>query len=105
MLMDEPFAALDEFTRHKLNDDLLACWQAQRFATLFVTHSVLESVYLSQRVLVMGARPGRIVAEVIVDEPYPRGADFRESPRYHAACGQLHAALATLHAPVDEVVR
>jgi len=105
MLMDEPFAALDEFTRHKLNDDLLACWQAQRFATVFVTHSVLESVYLSQRVLVMGARPGRIVAEVVVDEPYPRSADFRESPRYHAACGQLHAALATQHAPVDEVVR
>ncbi len=105
MLMDEPFAALDEFTRHKLNDDLLACWQAQRFATLFVTHSVLESVFLSQRVLVMGARPGRIVAEVAVDEPYPRGAAFRESPRYHAACAKVHAALATLHAPVDEVVR
>ena len=105
MLMDEPFAALDEFTRHKLNDDLLACWQAQRFATLFVTHSVLESVFLSQRVLVMGARPGRVVAEVTVEEPYPRSAAFRESPRYHAACAQLHAALASLHAPVDEVVR
>jgi len=105
MLMDEPFAALDEFTRHKLNDDLLACWQSQRFATLFVTHSVLESVFLSQRVLVMGARPGRVVAEVLVEEPYPRRAAFRESPRYHAACAQLHAALATLHTPVDEVVR
>jgi NitT/TauT family transport system ATP-binding protein len=105
MLMDEPFAALDEFTRHKLNDDLLACWQAQRFATLFVTHSVLESVFLSQRVLVMGARPGRVVAEVTVDEPYPRNAAFRESPRYHAACHELHTALAKLHAPLDEVVR
>jgi NitT/TauT family transport system ATP-binding protein len=105
MLMDEPFAALDEFTRHKLNDDLLACWQAQRFATLFVTHSVLESVYLSQRVLVMGPRPGRVVAEVVVDEPYPRKASFRETPRYHAACAQLNAALAALHAPVDQVVR
>ncbi|RQP22951.1 ABC transporter ATP-binding protein [Piscinibacter terrae] len=105
MLMDEPFAALDEFTRHKLNDDLLACWQAQRFATLFVTHSVLESVFLSQRVLVMGPRPGRVVAEVVIDEPYPRSASFRESPRYHAACAQLNLALASLHAPVDQVVR
>lgn len=105
MLMDEPFAALDEFTRHKLNDDLLACWQTQRFATLFVTHSVLESVFLSQRVLVMGARPGRVVAEVAVDAPYPRAAAFRESVTYRAACARLNAALATLHAPVDQVVR
>jgi NitT/TauT family transport system ATP-binding protein len=105
MLMDEPFAALDEFTRHKLNDDLLACWQAQRFATLFVTHSVLESVFLSQRVLVMGARPGRVVTQVAVDEPYPRTAAFRESPRYHAACHQLHEALAKLHVVVDDVAQ
>lgn len=105
MLMDEPFAALDEFTRHKLNDDLLACWQDQRFATLFVTHSVFEAVYLSQRVLVMSPRPGRVVAEVVVDEPYPRDASFRESPRYRTACARLNAALAALHAPVDQVVR
>jgi NitT/TauT family transport system ATP-binding protein len=105
MLMDEPFAALDEFTRHKLNDDLLACWQSQQFATLFVTHSVLESVFLSQRVLVMGARPGRVVADVRVDEPYPRSPAFRSSPHYLAACAELNTVLAELHAPVDQVVR
>ena len=105
MLMDEPFAALDEFTRHKLNDDLLACWQTQQFAAVFVTHSVLEAVFLSQRVLVMGSRPGRVVAEVRIDEPYPRNAEFRSSARYHAACAELNAALARLHASVDQVVR
>jgi NitT/TauT family transport system ATP-binding protein len=105
MLMDEPFAALDEFTRHKLNDDLLACWQTQQFAALFVTHSVLESVFLSQRVLVMGSRQGRIVAEVRIDEPYPRSAAFRSSPSYLAACAELTAELTELHAPIDQVVR
>jgi len=105
MLMDEPFAALDEFTRHKLNEDLLACWQTQQFTALFVTHSVLESVFLSQRVLVMRSRPGRIVAEVRIDEQYPRSAAFRSSTRYIAACEELTAALAELNAPIDQVVR
>jgi NitT/TauT family transport system ATP-binding protein len=100
MLMDEPFAALDEFTRHQLNDDLLACWQAQRFAALFVTHSVFESVFLSQRVLVMGARPGRVVAEVAIDEPYPRRSAFRSSPRFIAWCSQLSAALEAAQTPL-----
>jgi len=102
MLMDEPFAALDEFTRHQLNDDLLACWQAQRFAALFVTHSVFESVYLSQRVLVMGPRPGRVVAEIAIDEPYPRHAAFRRSPRFIAWCSELSAALEAAQAPRAE---
>lgn len=93
LLMDEPFAALDEITRHKLNDDLLRLWQAQRFAALFVTHSVFESVYLSQRVLVMGARPGRIVADVAIDEPYPRDAGFRTTARFVQACAALSRAL------------
>jgi NitT/TauT family transport system ATP-binding protein len=93
LLMDEPFAALDEITRHKLNDDLLRLWQAQRFATLFVTHSVFEAVYLSQRVLVMGARPGRIVAEVAIDEPHPRAAAFRTTARFVQACAALSQAL------------
>jgi NitT/TauT family transport system ATP-binding protein len=105
MLMDEPFAALDEFTRHKLNNDLLACWQSQQFAALFVTHSVLESVYLSQRVLVMGTRPGRVLADVRIDEPYPRTAGFRSSASYLAACADLNAALAEVHAPVDVGMR
>jgi len=93
LLMDEPFAALDEITRHKLNDELLALWQAQRFATLFVTHSVFESVYLSQRVLVMGPRPGRIVAEVTIDAPYPRTPAFRATPAFVDACTRLGQAL------------
>lgn len=93
MLMDEPFAALDELTRQRLNDDLLASWLAQGFAAVFVTHSVYESVYLSQRVIVMGPRPGHIVAEVPVHEPYPRTPDFRTSARYLCACRDLSHAL------------
>ena len=61
LLMDEPFAALDEITRHKLNNDLLALWWQNRFTAVFVTHSVFESVYLSQRIVVMAARPGRVI--------------------------------------------
>jgi NitT/TauT family transport system ATP-binding protein len=99
LLMDEPFAALDEITRHQLNDDLLRLWQAQRFATLFVTHSVFESVYLSQRVLVMGARPGRIVADIAIDQPYPRDASFRTTARFLQACAALSQALQAAQAP------
>lgn len=94
LLMDEPFAALDEFTRQRLNDDLLAWWQSQTLAALFVTHSVFEAVFLSQRVLVMGARPGCVIAEVVVDEPYPRGAAFRTSAPYLQACQRITEALA-----------
>ena len=93
LLMDEPFAALDDITRHKLNADLLAVWQQQRLAALFVTHSVAEAVFLSQRVLVMATRPGRVVAEVAVTEPYPRSAGFRHTPAFAAACRALSGAL------------
>jgi NitT/TauT family transport system ATP-binding protein len=93
LLMDEPFAALDEFTRQKLNDDLLRWWQAGTLAVLFVTHSVYEAAYLSQRVLVMGTRPGRVVDEVVIDEPYPRSAGFRTSARYLQACTRIGQAL------------
>ncbi|MBV1693870.1 MAG: ABC transporter ATP-binding protein [Hyphomicrobiales bacterium] len=86
LLMDEPFAALDEITRHKLNDDLLALWQRQRFTAVFVTHSVFESVYLSQRIVVMAARPGRVIADLRIDAPYPRDELFRTSPEYAAHC-------------------
>ena len=82
LLMDEPFAALDEITRQKLNVDLLAARDAQGFATLFVTHSVYEAVFLSQRVLVMAARPGRVVAELAIDAPYPRPPGFRHSAAF-----------------------
>ena len=86
LLMDEPFAALDEITRHKLNDDLLALWAKERFTVVFVTHSVFESVYLSQRIVVMAARPGRIIADLRPGAPFPRSAAFRTSPDYAAAC-------------------
>src|SRR6185436_2771926 len=72
LLMDEPFAALDEITRFQLNDDLLELWQDQRFTVVFVTHSVFESVFLSNRIVVMAARPGRVHAELAIDAAYPR---------------------------------
>lgn len=93
LLMDEPFAALDEFTREKLDDDLLELWSGQHWTVIFVTHSVYESVYLSQRVLVMGARPGHITAEFEIDAPYPRGLSFRQSADYVARCAAVTAAL------------
>jgi NitT/TauT family transport system ATP-binding protein len=86
LLMDEPFAALDEITRHKLNDDLLALWWENRFTVVFVTHSVFESVYLSQRIVVMAARPGRIMADYKNDAPYPRDDLFRTSAEYAKLC-------------------
>tara|TARA_R110000868_G_scaffold12110_9_gene58741 strand:+ start:3972 stop:4745 length:774 start_codon:yes stop_codon:yes gene_type:complete len=89
LLMDEPFAALDEFTREKLDDDLLALWQAENWTVIFVTHSVYESVYLSERVLVMGARPGRFLHDMVIDEPFPRGRAFRAKPSYHAQCAEI----------------
>ena len=86
LLMDEPFAALDEITRHKLNDDLLAVWERNRFTAVFVTHSVFESVYLSQRIVVMAARPGRVMSELQVDAPFPRDNLFRTSAEYAHLC-------------------
>ena len=94
LLMDEPFAALDEITRFKLNDDLLQMWQAMRTTVVFVTHSVFESVYLSNRVVVMAARPGRVFTELAVDAPYPRDQDFRTSAEYAAFCRRTSEALA-----------
>jgi NitT/TauT family transport system ATP-binding protein len=93
LLMDEPFAALDEITRLRLNDDLLDLWQSQRWTVVFVTHSVFESVFLSSRVVVMSARPGRIVAELAVDAPYPRRGEFRTSAPYNDYCRRATAAL------------
>ena len=93
LLMDEPFAALDEITRLKLNDDLLTLWQRQRFTAVFVTHSVFESVYLSSRILVMSARPGRILADIPIDAAYPRSDGFRLSPDYAQHCARVSAAL------------
>jgi NitT/TauT family transport system ATP-binding protein len=94
LLMDEPFAAIDEITRFKLNDDLLQMWQALRTTIVFVTHSVFESVYLSNRIVVMAARPGRIFTELVIDAPYPRDRNFRTSPEYAAHCRRASDALA-----------
>jgi NitT/TauT family transport system ATP-binding protein len=94
LLMDEPFAALDEITRFKLNNDLLQVWQATGTTVVFVTHSVFESVYLSSRILVMSARPGRIFTEIAIDAPYPRDNNFGTSAEYAAFCRRTSAALA-----------
>jgi len=94
LLMDEPFAALDEITRFKLNNDLLQVWQALRTTVVFVTHSVFESVYLSSRIVVMAPRPGRVFTELVIDAPYPRDANFRTSAEYAALCRRTSDALA-----------
>ena len=94
LLMDEPFAALDEVTRFRLNDDLLALWRAVRRTVVFVTHSVFESVYLSERIVVMTSRPGRVFTELRIDAPYPRDRHFRTSADYAALCRQVSEALA-----------
>ncbi|MBZ9676021.1 ABC transporter ATP-binding protein [Mesorhizobium sp. ES1-1] len=93
LLMDEPFAALDEITRFKLNNDLLELWQDQRFTVVFVTHSVFESVFLSNRVVVMAARPGRVFDELAIGASYPRDEAFRTSPDYAALCRQTSSVL------------
>ncbi|ADV12446.1 MULTISPECIES: ABC transporter ATP-binding protein [Mesorhizobium] len=93
LLMDEPFAALDEITRFKLNNDLLELWQDERFTVVFVTHSVFESVFLSNRVVVMAARPGRVFDELAIEASYPRDEAFRTSPDYAALCRQASDVL------------
>lgn len=93
LLMDEPFAALDEITRSKLNNDLLELWMRRKLTVVFVTHSVYESVYLSERVLVMSARPGRVIEEIRIPAPYPREETFRTSPNYGELCRETSLAL------------
>ncbi|MEH6728000.1 MAG: ABC transporter ATP-binding protein [Hyphomicrobiales bacterium] len=93
LLMDEPFAALDEITRFKLNNDLLELWQRFNWTVIFVTHSVFESVYLSNRIVVMAARPGRVVDDMSIDAPYPRDESFRTSDVYSQHCREVSDAL------------
>ncbi len=93
LLMDEPFGALDEITRNRLDSDLLSLWAQKKLTVMFVTHSIHEAVYLSQRVIVMAARPGRIVDEILIDEPYPRTPDFRVSTRFSQVAKRLQDSL------------
>jgi NitT/TauT family transport system ATP-binding protein len=93
LLMDEPFASLDEITRFKLDNDLRALWARQRWTVVFVTHSVYESVYLSTRIAVMTARPGRTASEVAIDAQAPRDEAFRTSPLYNEYCRDVSARL------------
>ena len=106
ILMDEPFAALDEITRQKLNDDLLELKARIGATVIFVTHSVFESVFLSDRILVMAARPGRVIREFQVDAPYPRGIDWRTAPEYGRIAREvsdtLHSTLAVKQAEPAE---
>jgi NitT/TauT family transport system ATP-binding protein len=93
LLLDEPFAALDELTRFRLNEDLLRVWGQQRWTVVFVTHSVFEAVFLSNRILVMTPRPGRIIADLPIDLPYPREATLRTAPAYAERCRAVSAML------------
>jgi NitT/TauT family transport system ATP-binding protein len=94
LLLDEPFASLDEITRFKLDNDLLALWASQRWTVVFVTHSVYESVYLSTRIAVMTARPGRTASDVPIEAPTPRDETFRTSPLYNDYCRLVSTRLA-----------
>jgi NitT/TauT family transport system ATP-binding protein len=93
LLMDEPFGALDEMTRERLNGELLGIWDASKSTVVFVTHSIAEAVFLSTRVVVMSARPGRIADVIDVDLPYPRVASTREEPRYFELVTRVREAL------------
>ena len=93
LLMDEPFGSLDEITRNKLDAELLGLWQGRRFTVVFVTHSIQEAVFLSNRVIMMAARPGRVVDEVAIDEPYPRRPEFAVSARFSQYARRLQQSL------------
>ncbi len=93
LLMDEPFGALDEITRHKLDAELLDLWRRKKLTVVFVTHSIHEAVFLSSRVVMMAARPGRVVEQFTIDAPYPRTADFMVSPQFARYARQLQDSL------------
>jgi NitT/TauT family transport system ATP-binding protein len=105
LLMDEPFGALDEITRARLDADLLGLWSQRRLTVVFVTHSIYEAVFLSTRVVVLSARPGRIVGDVAIAEPFPRDEAFRVSPRFAAQCKTVADLLAAASGAADVRVR
>jgi NitT/TauT family transport system ATP-binding protein len=94
LLMDEPFGALDEFTRNKLDADLIRLWWKKKLTVVFVTHSIYEAVFLSTRVVVMAARPGRVLKEVVIDEPHPRKDAFRVTQKFAGYAKELSELLA-----------
>jgi NitT/TauT family transport system ATP-binding protein len=102
LLMDEPFGALDEITRHRLDAELLDLWQKKKLTVIFVTHSIHEAVYLSNRVVMMAARPGRIVEEFQIPEPYPRHADFMVTTGFSQHAKQLQDSLMRASAGQEE---
>jgi NitT/TauT family transport system ATP-binding protein len=89
ILMDEPFGALDAITREHMHDELLSIWQASGATVFFITHDISEAVYLSDRVIVMSPRPGRVVADIPIDLPRPRGAATREMPEFARFAAEL----------------
>ena len=93
MLLDEPFAALDEFTRAQLNEDLLSLWEDHRWTAVFVTHSIREAAYLSDRIVVMSPRPGRIIADVAVPFPHPRRLALRDDHAFTDFCAGIAKTL------------
>jgi NitT/TauT family transport system ATP-binding protein len=104
LLMDEPFGALDEITRHKLDADLLDLWRKKKLTVIFVTHSIHEAVFLSNRVVMMAARPGRVVEEFRIDAPYPRTADFMVSPEFSRYAKRLQDSLLRASADTEEAL-
>jgi NitT/TauT family transport system ATP-binding protein len=102
LLMDEPFGALDEFTRNRLDADLARLSWERRLTTVFVTHSIYEAVFLSTRVVVLATRPGRVFTVITIDEPTPREESFRNSPRFAEYCRALSAALSDASLPRNE---
>jgi NitT/TauT family transport system ATP-binding protein len=105
LLMDEPFGALDEITRHKLDADLLDLWRKKKLTVIFVTHSIHEAVFLSSRVIMMAARPGRVVEQFTIDEPYPRTPDFMVSPQFSRYAKQLQDSLLRASGAHEETIR
>ncbi|MGD1948382.1 MAG: ABC transporter ATP-binding protein [Leptolyngbyaceae cyanobacterium] len=93
LLMDEPFGALDEMTRSRLNSDLLHLWEEKNWTVLFVTHNIYEAVYLSTRVVVMAARPGRVIANIPIEATYPRTESFRTSSQFNHYCREILSTL------------